>query len=44
MWRSYGLDGGGNGMVEQALGDGGVVRVLSGIRFSSADARESVGE
>ena len=31
-------------MVEQALGDGGVVRVLSGVRFSAADTRESDGE
>ena len=31
-------------MVERALGDGGVVRVLDGARFSAVGARESCGE
>jgi len=31
-------------MVEQVLGDGGVVRVLGGARFSTASAREGSGE
>ena len=44
MWGSCGLDGGGNGLVEWALGDGGVVCVIGGVRFSAADARESNGE
>ena len=44
MRHSYGLDGGGNGTVEWALGDGGVVWVLGGTRFSAAGARENGGE
>ena len=31
-------------MVERVLGDGGVVRVLSGARFSAPGAREGSGE
>ena len=38
------LDGGGNGVVEWALGDGGAARLLGGARFSTASAREGSGE
>ena len=31
-------------MVEQVLGDGGVVRVLGGARFSTASVREGTGK
>ena len=31
-------------MVERALGNGGVVRVLDGARLSATRARESAGE
>ena len=44
MRHSYGLDGGGNNVVERVLGGGIVVRVLGGVWFSVADTRESAGE
>jgi len=44
MQQNCGLDGDGNGAVERALGDGRVVWVLGGVRFSAADATESDGE
>ena len=33
MRHNYWLAGGGNGIVEQALGDGGVVRVFGGAQW-----------
>ena len=44
MRRNCWLDGGGNGAVERALGNGEVVRVLGGARLSAASAREGSGE
>ena len=44
MRCSYGLDGGHNGMVEQALGDGGAEHVLGGAQLSASRVRESARE
>ena len=44
MRFSYGLDGGGNGAMERALGDDAAVQVLSGAQLSMARVRESAGE